>query len=54
MLATICDQHELETRDVEFLLDLERQMLGMGRRHGIHQRIRSHIEEIATRGEGDA
>jgi hypothetical protein len=48
VLAEICKKHGLDVADVEYLLNLERDMQSMGRRHGIHMQIRDHVATIAA------
>ena len=49
LLGQIAAAHDLESSDIVPLLDLERRMEHMGRRHGIHQEIRARIGSIAER-----
>lgn len=49
MLEAIAGEHDLELDEVIMLIEKERAVEGMGRRHGIHQSISSHIHGIARR-----
>lgn len=53
LLETLAGEHNLRADDLIELIERERAVQGMGRRHGIHQWIKQHIAEIATRRLGD-
>jgi hypothetical protein len=47
LLGRIASADDLKSSDIVPLLDLERRMEHMGRRHGIHQEIRARIGSVA-------
>jgi hypothetical protein len=49
LLDALAGEHELRREDITALIDKERSVQGMGRRHGINMFIRSHIGEVADR-----
>jgi hypothetical protein len=49
LLETLAGEHELQVDDLTEMIERERSVQGMGRRHGIHQWIKQHIAGIASR-----
>ncbi len=49
LLDALAGEHDLQRAEVIALIDKERSMQGMGRRHGINIFIRGHIGEVAAR-----
>ena len=49
LLDTLAGEHDLRREDITALIDKERSMQGMGRRHGINIFIRGHIGDVAAR-----
>ncbi len=49
LLATLAGEHDLRVDDLTELIERERAVQGMGRRHGIHMFINQHVAEIASR-----
>lgn len=49
LLGTLAGEHNLRVDDLTQLIERERSVQGMDRRHGIHQWIKHHVAEIASR-----
>jgi hypothetical protein len=49
LLSLLAGEHNLHLDDITQLIEKERAVQGMGRRHGIHMFIRQHISEVASR-----
>lgn len=49
LLSTLAGEHDLRAADIVALIEKERSVQGMGRRHGIHMFIRQHIVDVAAR-----
>lgn len=49
LLGEICRQHGVPLALLNQLLELERDLLGMGRRHGLNEKIGEILEHAVTR-----
>jgi hypothetical protein len=53
LLTVLASEHDLRPNDLIELIERERSVQGMGRRHGIHQSIKQHVAQIASRRLGE-
>jgi len=51
LLAEICKQHDVPHLVLTQLLDLERDLFGMGRRHGLYEKIGEILENAVAKEE---
>jgi len=49
LLGTICKQHGVPLAVLSRLLELEQDLLGMGRRHGLNERIGEILENAVDK-----
>ncbi len=51
LLAEICKEHRVPQMVLTELLELERDLFGMGRRHGLYEKIGEILENAVAREE---
>ena len=51
LLAEICREHDVPPTVLTELLDLERDLFGMGRRHGLYEKIGEILENAVAKEE---
>jgi hypothetical protein len=51
MLAEICRKHDVPQMVLTELLELERDLFGMGRRHGLYEKIGEILENAVAKEE---
>jgi len=51
LLAEICKEHRVPQMVLTELLELERDLFGMGRRHGLYEKIGELLENAVAREE---
>jgi hypothetical protein len=49
LLGEICKQHGVSPTTLNQLLDLERDLFGMGRRHGLYEKIAEILENAVAK-----
>jgi hypothetical protein len=51
LLGEVCKEHDVPLATLTQLLELERDLLGMGRRHGLNERIAEILEKTSKANE---